>query len=124
MFLLKKRAQDSMAESLSILQELLNRQEEWVYVIDPKTHHLKLLNDAAKKLTPEAALGMICYEVLQEREEACENCPARGLQSGQKVEGFVDNKKLGIRTCIRAEEMEWKGRELCLMTVRPAEKDE
>lgn len=121
MFLLKKRTQDSLRETVSLLYTLLDRQQEWLYVIDPATYELQFVNAAARKLSPHIAAGMVCHEALHRRDVPCEGCPARDLPRGQKAESCILNHNLRIHGCVQAEKLDWKGQELCLMTVKEAQ---
>ena len=118
MFLLKKRMQDTLTETVGMLCALLDRQPEWLYVIDPKDYRLRFVNAAARTLSPEAEVGTVCHQVLHRRDTPCEACPARNLQPGQMQESCMVNHNLHIRARVKAEKLEWKGQGLCLMTVR------
>ena len=84
MFLLKKRAQATLRDTVEKLLMLLNAQENWVYVVDPESYRLDFLNDAAKRLSPEAAVGMRYYEALHRRNQPCEKCPMKELGSRKR----------------------------------------
>jgi putative two-component system response regulator len=106
---------------VSLLYTLLDRQQEWLYVIDPATYELQFVNAAARKLSPHIVAGMVCHEALHRRDVPCEGCPARDLPRGQKAESCILNHNLHIHGCVQAEKLDWKGQELCLMTVKEAQ---
>ncbi|MBR2382252.1 MAG: diguanylate cyclase, partial [Anaerotignum sp.] len=60
--LLKKRAQDETERHASDLHSILDSQNAWIYVIDPKTCRLKFLNAKTKELAPNVKIGDYCYK--------------------------------------------------------------
>ena len=101
---------------------LLNAQENWVYVVEPESYRLDFINDAAKELSPEAQVGMVCYETLHHHSEPCENCPLKDLGQEEQAEADIYNEHLRIRANVRATKVNWKGREVGLMNVHEIEK--
>ena len=124
MFLLKKRAQENLQNTVEKLLMLLNAQENWVYVVEPESYRLDFINDAAKGLSPEAQVGMVCYEALHRRNQPCENCPLKdlGQEEQEEAEAVIYNEHLNIRASVRAIKVKWKGEEVGLMNVREVEK--
>jgi len=122
MFLLKKRAQENLQDTVEKLLMLLNAQENWVYVVDPESYRLDFINDAAKSLSPEAQEGMVCYEALHRRSQPCEKCPMKELGEQEEAEADIYNEHLRIRANVRATKVNWKGEEVALMNVREIEK--
>ena len=124
MFLLKKRAQENLQDTVEKLLMLLNAQENWVYVVEPESYRLDFINDAAKSLSPEAQEGMVCYEALHRRNQPCENCPLKdlGQEEQEEAEADIYNEHLRIRANVRAIKVKWKGEEVGLMNVREVEK--
>ena len=122
MFLLKKRAQENLQDTVEKLLMLLNAQENWVYVVEPESYRLDFINDAAKSLSPEAQVGMVCYEALHHRSEPCENCPLKDLRQEEQAEAVIYNEHLNICASVRATKVKWKGEEVGLMNVREVEK--
>ena len=117
MFLLKKRTQDTMGELLQGLMGILDRQKEWIYVIDPKNYELKFLNAAAKKLSPEAKPGDICYRTFMRSNEPCENCPAKSFDPATENSTFIDNEALNIHAHVNASKIDWKGSPVFMLSV-------
>ena len=62
--LIKKRAQDSLANANQNLCSLLDAQSSWIYVVDPDTYMLKYINAQAQRLISGAKAGTRCYEAL------------------------------------------------------------
>ena len=122
MFLLKKRAQENLQDTVEKLLMLLNKQQDWVYVVEPKSYRIDFLNTAAKELSPEAQVGMVCYEALHHHSEPCENCPLKDLGQEEQAEAVIYNEHLKICASVRATKVNWKGREVALMNVHEIEK--
>lgn len=120
-FLLKKRTQERLQDSVEKLRMLLDKQKDWIYIVDSKNHHIDFLNDAAKRLSPEAAAGMVCYEVLHHRSEPCENCPMENLVVGERGEAVIRNEHLRLTASVHAAKVNWKGKNVGFMTVREVE---
>jgi len=118
MFLLKKRTQDKAVAIADSLHRILDRQKEWVYVIDPETCELKFLNAATRKLAPEGTVGMTCYRTFMGRESRCENCPAKELSDGENRSAVMVSKKMGVQVQANASEISWNGEKAHLITCR------
>ncbi len=74
-FLLKKRTQEALFETIHKLYGMLDHQKSWIYVIDPETYRLLYANQKTKELVPEATLGEACYKAFYHRESPCVHCP-------------------------------------------------
>ncbi|MBC8569500.1 diguanylate cyclase domain-containing protein [Zongyangia hominis] len=116
-FLLKMRVQDRMSRTTRSLQEVLDNQNSWIYVIDPETYELLYINRKTLSIAPAAKKGMFCYQSFFGRKEPCQNCPARDLrQSGQSnftMEVF--NPILHVWSAADASSITWKGKEATLL---------
>ena len=117
MFLLKKRSQDQAAALAESLRTVLDRQEHWIYVVDPQSRQLLFLNDGVRRLAPDAAEGMTCYRAFMNRETPCAHCPM-----SKDGELSINNHKLGVCVRAKAHEIQWNGQSACLITCRETEK--
>ena len=70
-FLLKKRAEDRVRESMLNLERVLNNQNSWIYVIDGDTYELRYINEKTHRLAPESRLGICCYDAFFHRDKPC-----------------------------------------------------
>lgn len=114
-FLLKKRAQDRLAESNADLHTLLDAQNSWIYVINPETYALQYINAQTLALVPGAKVGMRCYEVFFNRKEHCEHCPAREIRTKVSQSLEVYNPVLKVWTITNASLIRWAGKDACLL---------
>ncbi len=64
----------ALRENEEQLLALFDGIDDVIYVSDPDTYELLYVNDVIKKSWGEDALGAICYERLQARQEPCPFC--------------------------------------------------
>ena len=114
MFLLKKRVQDKVAEQADNLHAILDRQDIWLYVIDPDTCELKFLNEKVRKIAPNGA-GKPCYKVIRNRNCRCENCPAANIRQEKNKSLVIENSTFGPRVAANASEIRWNNESACLI---------
>lgn len=114
-FLLKKRAQDQLAEAYCDLHTLLDTQNSWIYVIDPDAYTLQYINARTYALVPDARVGMCCHKAFFQRNEPCENCPARKIRETINQTLEVYNPVLQVWTMADASLVRWSGRDACLL---------
>jgi len=113
-FLLKDRIQKLTDITLEDMRLALNSQRDWIYVVDSNNHQLRFINEGAKKLTPDASVGLPCYQILRGRDTPCDNCPI------EHPEGIrFHNDYLGLDMYGSAELIHWKGKREWLVTCRP-----
>ncbi len=87
-FLLKRRAQNRVMESMQNLKEVLDSLNSWIYVVDTNSCHLLYLNRRANELTPGAQAGRLCCQALFEREEPCSPCIIHEI--AKKEDGAIE----------------------------------
>ena len=114
MFLLKKRTQDKVAAQAEELRSILDRQDIWLYVIDPDTCELKFLNKKTREVAPNS-LGMPCYKALRNRDSRCEICPAAHIHRDKNGSAIIEGSALGKRLQANASEISWNGETACLI---------
>ena len=122
MFLLKKRMQDKIAEQATDLYAILDRQDIWLYVIDPDTCELKFLNEKARKLAPNS-IGTPCYKAFQHRDSRCPHCPAANIRQVKNSSAFIDQSIFGPRVHVGVSEIRWHGKSACLIFCHELPKD-
>ncbi len=72
---INKATQDT-ARAISVLQGIMNNMEFAIMVVDPKTRRMIYANPYVHKVwNVEAVEGRICYKVLYNKTEPCEECP-------------------------------------------------
>lgn len=115
-FLLKRRAEDRLNESMQNLERILNNQSSWIYVIDRDTYQLRYINEKTKQIAPETKLGMHCYEAFFCRQEPCKRCPAReSLKTGSCVLEIC-NPVLNVWTLANSSVIRWGDRDAFLLS--------
>ena len=121
-FLLKQRSRDKAVRQADNLQSILDRQEEWVYVVDPETCQLQFMNDKIRRMVPEAQLGMTCHQAFMGRSSRCEKCPIPHIGEGQGAHAVIQSDKLGVTVQAHAVAVSWNAKQSCLITSREQEK--
>lgn len=116
LFLLKQRTQDKALEHADNLRSILDRQDAWIYVIDPDTFELRFLNAKAKSIAPSGAVGQTCYKVFMDRSAPCENCPAINIRRDQNASADIENLNIGVCVRARASAITWNREDSCLIT--------
>lgn len=109
-FLLKKCIRDRDVLKAANLRSVLDRQDAWIYVIDPDTCELKFLNAKTKQNALESREGMICYKAFMNRDSRCESCPAANIR---QVKTPTPSSKIStFRPCSGkrlSNLLEWRG---------------
>ncbi len=112
LFLLKKRTQDKLSEQAANLQNVLDSQDSWIYVIDPATYHLRFLNKKIRTLAPKARPGMICYRAFMGIDHPCPSCPLACPEQSS----IIQNDKLGVQVCAQTTDLLWNGKRERMIT--------
>ncbi len=115
-FLLKKRAQDETDQRANNLSSILNKQNAWIYVIDPVTYEFKFLNQKIKELVPHVKEGMICHHSLMNRAAPCAECPICSIGDADFNAKIIFNKHLSLCVHSEATRIQWNGEEAYLIT--------
>ncbi len=122
-FLLKKRIQDETHMLSESLKSILDNQNAWIYVIDPRTFKLKYINQRTKNMSPEIKEGRLCYQVLMHSTSPCSNCPAVNILNDLNKEVSLRNTYFGINAHVEASSIQWDGENACLITCRDQDSD-
>ncbi len=118
-FLLKNRAESVLKQESTGLLDLLNNQNSWIYVIDPKSYEILFLNKKTNEYCPTAKIGMLCYNIFMERTSPCPFCPLKRLfesKESQNDEIYIPTFKVWVdvdATCVK-----WKGKEAVMLSCR------
>ena len=116
LFLLKHRAQMETEQKNKDLIRILDKQSNWIYVVDPETLELLYINEKARKIAPDIRLGDQCYWGLRGRSQQCEDCPLRKIDDPKGTKTIINHEHLNL--CVEAEAMviTWNGEEGRLLT--------
>lgn len=106
-FLLKKRAEDRVRESMLNLECVLNNQNSWIYVIDGDTYELRYINEKTHRLAPESRLGICCYDAFFHRDKPCERCPVRECVGKGSSAMEIYNPVLKVWTLADSSRIRW-----------------
>ena len=116
-FLLKKRVQDKTDRHARDLQNMLDSQNAWIYIVDPDTRELLYLNKQITARCPGAQVGQKCYWALSGRDHISEECPLKALQEGRSSTLLTSSRYNG-RILAESAMIQWEGRPACMITYR------
>lgn len=117
-FLLKNRAQEALANTVTNLHSVLDHQEAWLYVLDPDTYTLRYVNARTKQLVPEAVPGRACYEVFYQRDRPCDRCVLRRSKEAGQCTMEIYNPYLGFWILADGAIVDWNQWKACLIACR------
>ena len=115
-FLLKKRAQDSLEKVVAGMQTVLDNQSSWVYVIDPDSYQMWFVNQKTVELVPGVKTGDFCYRAFFGRETPCEHCPAREFLQGNTSSTEIYNPQLNVWSCVDVSKIHWENKPALLLS--------
>ena len=121
-FLLKKREQEKALRQAADLGSILDNQNAWIYIIDPKTCELKYLNAKTRELAPDARAGMCCYKAFMGCDQRCEGCPSLHIMETKTDSAELYNRRFDLNVLAEATLVRWGGVESCLLTCRKLKK--
>lgn len=116
-FLLKKRVQEKTDRHARDLQNMLDSQNAWIYIVDPDTRELLYLNKQITAHCPGAQVGQKCYWALNGCDHISEECPLKALQEGRSST-LLTNSRYNGRILAESVMIQWKGRPACMITYR------
>ncbi len=70
-------------KSKSVLKEVLDSVDNYVYIVNPNTYELIFINNKVSHLDSEIKLGETCYKALLKSSSPCNNCPLNGLKENK-----------------------------------------
>ncbi len=115
-FLLKKQAQERTRQHARDLQNVLDSQNAWIYIVNPDTRKLLYLNDRIGKLCPKAKVGMTCYEALGGCSHICSDCPMHNCTNGGST--LLTGERYGGVILAESAVIQWEGKPACMITYR------
>lgn len=107
------------SKNLSLFQEVMNRLEHYIYVINMETFEVLFMNEKVKKVMEEVRNEKICYTFFRGKEHQCEDCPVRGVTKdvSQKCTREFYNDKLHLWLESTASPLYWiDGMIACLIS--------
>lgn len=116
-FLIKERMKHQLEQTATGLQTVLDNQNSWIYVVEPKTLKLLYINQKTKDLVPGVQLQDTCHKAFFNRDTQCDNCPLKGLINGKRNYTLeVYNSYLDKWSLADASLILWQGKSALLLT--------
>ena len=117
MFLLQQRRQKKVQQQAEELRFVLDNQDAWIYVVDPKTYSLLHINSRLREKHPKIQPGMTCYRQLENRDAPCGHCPLKKLADRENYSCLVRGKwESGKAVLLEATKVLWDGEDACLIS--------
>lgn len=109
-FLLKKRAQIRIAQTMKSLEMILDHQENGIYVIQKGSFELLYINRRIKSIVPKIQKQIPCYRAFFKSEAVCKHCPVKKLEAGDtQADSFIYDKRLKKNIMTKATAIPWAG---------------
>ena len=118
MFLLRQRRQEKVQRQAEELRFVLDNQDAWIYVVDPKTHTLRHVNSRLQEKHPGAMPGMPCYRALENRDTPCPGCPLAMLADRKNHACRITGKDRQESILLEATKIRWNGEDARLISGR------
>ena len=118
MFLLRQRRQEKVQRQAEELRFVLDNQDAWIYVVDPKTHIMLHINSHLQDKHPGVKSGMLCYQALENRDIPCEGCPLAMLADRKNHACRITEKTRQESILLEATKIRWNGEDACLVSGR------
>ena len=119
LFLLRQRGKEETTRTFEDIQNVLNSQYSWTYIVEPETYEIKFLNRRAMELVPYATVGEKCYKVFMNRDTPCQNCPI--VVEGVDKTTLIKNPHLNLDVSAHANSIHWHGKNAWLLMCRNTE---
>ncbi|MBO7253307.1 MAG: diguanylate cyclase [Oscillospiraceae bacterium] len=117
-FLLRLRRQEKVQRQANELTTILDNQDAWICIVDPKDYTLKYVNARLKEEIPDISTGIPCYKALKGWDTPCSYCPVAKMGQQKSAKYVKYNKKMDRKILLEATRINWENQEACLMTSR------
>ncbi len=117
-FLLRQRRQEKLQRQAEELQFILDSQDAWSYVVDPDTYELRYINSRLREKGLTCNPGRTCYQILENRENPCRECPLVMLGSRKNHSCLCSDRKGNRNILLEAAKIRWNGEQAVLISGR------
>ena len=117
-FLLKDHMHASLTELIGNLQNVIDNQAAWIYVLNPDTYILRYINNTVRQTLPDAGVGETCYKVFFHRGCPCEDCILKKVfETGQSTVELY-NPEMGGWILAQVAGVIWNQQKACLISCK------
>ncbi len=117
-FLMKHRSQLQAEQQARELNQIMDDQNGWVYIVDPETHRLNYANAQLRSSRPEAIRGNLCYCAIAGRDTPCPGCPMASLAGQRRASFVLPAPKMEGYALTEVSRIRWEGKDLCMVSSR------
>ena len=115
-FLLRQRRQEKLKRQAEEMRFILDNQDAWSYVVDPKNYRLMYVNARLQNKVPHLQPDSICYQALENRESPCPSCPMARL-NGRTNDSCLCRREQDI-LLLEAVQLQWNNEPKVLISGR------
>ncbi|MEF9998767.1 MAG: EAL domain-containing protein [Lachnospiraceae bacterium] len=108
-FFVKNRMETILEKDLQVWKEMINKLNEFIYVVNPKTFEVLFMNAQTSSLMHQATTTLTCYDFFRGSTHQCDDCPIRKIvdtYSGQAIEDLY-NERLNLWLETTASPIHW-----------------
>lgn len=92
----------------------------YIYIIEKDTCNILYYNEVLKEKFPSLEAGMKCYEVFENLDMKCTNCPVHGMEGKKTNTVIMYNDPFGSIVDVTSTPMKWKdGSDAYIITITP-----
>ncbi|MCC0714405.1 PAS domain-containing protein [Clostridioides sp. ES-S-0077-01] len=102
-------------KSKPILKEVIDSIDNYMYIVNPNTYELIIVNNKIENLDLGIKSGETCYKALLKSDSPCNNCPIKGLKENRHSKFKTETNTFGTNISI-ASWINWmEGEYNCLI---------
>lgn len=109
-FLKKKKMKEQLKAAQHLLQEIIERQDEYLFVIRKDTCEVLFANSRIKGLIPKLEPGTRCHQVLFYQDTPCKFCPLQ--------EGMITSRQNNICAAAKPFAVKWENEDAYIIPFR------
>lgn len=107
-FIVKKYQEQEKNLYSQIMQNILDFQENGIYIINPNTFRLIYVNNRIRKMYKNIKIGDYCYRTFLSKEQQCENCPLKEMNKNQETYNkLIYNDAIGAKLQLYIRRIKW-----------------
>lgn len=99
------------------IEQVMNTIENYIYIVDSQNYQLRFINKKTRDTAPGIQLGDVCYEVIREKNQPCDDCPKKGMDASNsdKFRCRVYNETFNKYTDTTISQVKWRDGSQCYL---------
>ncbi|MEG1428090.1 MAG: GGDEF domain-containing protein, partial [Oscillospiraceae bacterium] len=109
-FFIKQRADDVTVKEAQLQVEVMNRLNNYIFVVDAHTYEVLFMNHKTMQFIGERECHMPCYQFFRQHRYPCTDCPIKALKEAGEAQATreIYNEYLEMWVKISASTLRWK----------------